>query len=342
MIHRSRARSRIYRVKRVAAYGIALLLLGYTVLFAVSLYVVPDAQHVDVANPKEQLYYDSTHVVTYDIFRLLRSSAPKLIVLGASNAEMGFRPTELEALYPGYEVACVCIGGQNISDIRGTLSLLLGILPRDVVRKSAFIAGICEGLFQEQHHPLGDIGSILGKSFAFRLKDGEPQPLLSPSRMDLLVRALRPAFFVQYLHRKHRSKRYSSDLNKYSQPLSDEEKQFLYDTHNMGNPEPNIEAWSRDLVAMSQMIGQYGAELVFVDLPIPDWHKERSLRHREYQQHLDELLGPALNPPRVQYVSLLDIEWLSRDENFVDDIHPQNEVTRDWSRALRERWVPGG
>jgi hypothetical protein len=342
----------------------------------ISTILLPDPEHVDVMLGRRLLrskkgntsiHYNCYRILALDSFRLRRSSKPKIIILGASNSMIGFRPDEMAPLFPEYEVANLGYPGATILDINEIAQMTQALLPPDVLENSVFVVSIWYGTFRIASADGWGVNDILCGTGLYKLEAGKLRSITNIEYMPFLSRALRPYFFVQFAlsmlpvpderiperpnlkHFLHNSHKFFEPIEKFSArwygpfqtPPSEKERDWL--VYEFFDQEPNGESelpqkGFEKLYDLCRLTQEAGARLVLVDVPVPEWHKQRSHLYQDYQRRKEIFLEKALRYSDVCYVNLLDVEELSGDRAFSDATHPALDMTKTWSEALSERW----
>lgn len=145
------------------------------------------------------IYHDPARMVALGRTPLCRTSKPKLLIVGASNTMIGFRPRELGPLLPRYEVHNLSIGASNMTQAHQVVRLAADILPPRVLHRSVFVVGCWYGdmidnrLRWPDHHTAVDrelLRSGLYADTGDRVREVLPVPL-----MPYALRALPPVLF---------------------------------------------------------------------------------------------------------------------------------------------------
>ncbi len=75
------------------------------------------------------------------------------------------------------------------------------------------------------------------------------------------------------------------------------------------------------------------SRVVLVDLPIPRWHAQGSPLYEEYLRHKKILLSNLEDKDGFAYLEMND---LSDDLDFSDEVHPKPRVTPQWAARIAE------
>ncbi|RJP17961.1 MAG: hypothetical protein C4520_15250 [Candidatus Abyssobacteria bacterium SURF_5] len=298
-------------------------------------------------------FVEAYRTLSLDACRLQRNERPKLIVLGSSNALFGFRPDELQPLFPQYEAANLSLPGSNMTDTRQVIELLEQLLPAHVKDKSLFVIGIFYGSVYGNGH---NVNEALVESRLYRWNGDGIRPIVPAQRVDLLVRVLRPVLVLNRPLKNSLSFFHSLSSNRPAaaeaappavirQPSGEkivqiDRNQWKQRTDNTDSRcrFENEERGFEELVRVCDLIQSCGGKLLLVDLPLPEWHQNVSEYHEKYQAQKQQHLAEALRYPSVYYVNLLENEKLCDERNYLDATHPGPVAATLWSKTLRQRW----
>src|SRR6185369_4536765 len=126
-----------------AVLGLYLAILGITLL------AVPlghgQTGPLDVARASSSLYLTEPKYVFMERSRL-DTPTDKLLVLGASNALVGFKRSELQELLPELEVNNISVGGSNITQLDQIVRLVHEVQSPAARRHDTFVLGLWYGV----------------------------------------------------------------------------------------------------------------------------------------------------------------------------------------------------
>ena len=332
--------------------GVALLAL-YGVLLALAWLLVPRqpaSQRIDTAHAAETLYITEPKYVFFARERL-RSVAPKLLLLGASNTMAGLKQRELEPLLPELEVHNLAVGGGNISEISQVAELVREVQDPAARRQTTYVIGLWYGVFASDrarwHTPDRNAGDtdIDIERYRYGFYRRTPQgaaPLLPPRYL-----ATEETLVLPYLalDRAARDLTVSlrARLSGKAPKLSDEQrnariigveeqqKYLAFWRDYMGGVPRLSDEQFQELERLVEAIVADGSRVVLVDLPIPSWHTRASELAVDYRERLQRAL-PALTA--LPGVTLLSLAGESNDEDFSDEVHPKPRVSPRWAERL--------
>ena len=296
--------------------------------------LVPERKYVDTC-----FHYFSTktphNAFIQDIWNLSNSDRPKMIFLGSSNTMFGFSRKSVQPIFPEYEVADCALPAGGVESVLQIVELIQDILPRDVLDKSVFVVGISYHLIFS--HDEG-IAEPLLKSGLYKLKDHRILPIMSPDKIHIIIRILRPHFFIQ--RKWTRVKRYFPRLlNKIHQRvadgkdegkriddfsvnrrLSEKRKKQLVRFHTSTFRPGDKEGFLK-LLDVCEAVEKRGGKLVLLDMPLPKWYQERASLHHKYQDTKGKYLESALDFQCVRYINLLKVPEFAEESMFRDASH---------------------
>lgn len=342
-------------MKTIARQSLFLLLgilVLYLLLLALSLLLVPPQRlegGLDSGRAGLSLYLTEPKYV-FLARGALASDHDKVIVLGASNAVVGFRQEHLQVLLPGVEVSNLAVGGSNLTQLRQIVELVQEAQEPAVRARNTFVIGLWYGLFADDrvrwHTPdrhAGDTDIDIERYRYGFYRRGEHGPVaLLPSRwLDAGVVLIHPWLVGDRLLRDA-SASLRDRLKGKAPPLSDEARNakrvdeaararyLAFWSDYMGGS--LSEAQFAQLEALIQDVRRTGGRVVLVDLPLPDWHKKRSPFTADYYRRLGEFLARHRDDAGVQVASIEGVR--AGDFDFSDEVHPKPRVTPQWSRQL--------
>jgi len=330
----------------VALYG---LLLGLTLLIAPG---DPGQGALDSARAGESLYLTEPKYVFFSRSRL-NSAQDKVLVVGASNALVGFKQGELQAALPEQEVHNIAVSGSNITQMGQIVELVREVQTPAARRHNTFVLALWYGVFAADsarwHTPdrhAGDTDIDLERyryGFYTRGQHGA-QSLLPPTALDTGAHLVHPYLVLDAVTRDV-TQSWRERLSGKSRKLTDEERNqrsVREDEHAgylafwrayMGGVDRLQDAPFQALSRIVNQIVAEGGRVVLVDLPIPAWHAAGSPLHADYERRLQSLLPSLADEPAVRVLRLPGGD----DDDFSDEVHPKPRVTAGWSQALASR-----
>jgi hypothetical protein len=287
-------------------------------------------------------------------------SGPNVVLVGASNVEVGFSPREVERTLAadGNDAAVhnLAVGGANVTETAEVVDLLLEAAPPERHRDLTVAIGLWFGLFTDDRQLWPDRPTDIDvERFRYGLyrKDGASgaiEPVL-PVRwlpaaallvrpflaLDVLVKGNLAALRVRLVGRPH-------DVAGPTPPPLDEEgrraRSLAFWRNYVGTDGALSDEQFERLDRLVRRLSEAGVRVLLVDLPLPQWHARRSPYYADYQQRKRRWIDAALaTTPNVRYASLQD---LSNDADYIDEVHPTPEAARRWVRRLVDALTDSG
>jgi hypothetical protein len=316
-----------------AAYGVIHLLLT-----AVTYLGYAQGERMDTLMASRTVYDSATKYMLLNL-DLLQGRRRRIIILGPSSAQVGFRPAHLESLLSGVDVHNVGLGNSTISTMSELLELFQQAAPRpdDII-----VLGVWYGVFQEDalRFPSGrtDIGNEkLRYGFFSEQADGTLKQRLPTRYFPLMGDLLRPyLLFPGLLH----------GLGGAANPTAQEMDHSVISTQAQARERGQWRSFLKSdqkvrpqeqferLLALAPRIVAAGGQLAVVDLPIAPW---LAADNADYSQH-QRLKRPYWRRLQaMQGVSVWDMQTLGHADMFVDGTHPRPKYRQGWGRWLATR-----
>jgi hypothetical protein len=326
----------------VALYGLLLLV---TLALRPA---TPARAALDSAQAGSSLYLTEPKYVFFSRSRL-NTPTQKLLVLGASNALVGFKQRELQAALPEREVHNISVSGSNITQLRQIVQLVREVQTPEARRHNTFVLGLWYGVFAadrarwhtpDRHPGDTDIDLERYRYGFYRRSAGGATPLLAPSALDTGAHLVHPYLVLDELARDvtrslreglsgKPAKLTDEQRNQRTVEASEQAGYLAFWRDYMGDVGVLSDAPFQTLRQLVQEVTADGGQLVLVDMPIPAWHAQGSPLHADYERRLGNLL-PELQARQVSVLRIHDDE----NEDFSDEVHPKPRVTERWSREL--------
>jgi hypothetical protein len=335
----------------LAAFYLGLFFLSF--LFYPAGYKGP----IDTSEASKTVFLTAPRLLAMNITQLSASGKKKLIFLGSSNVEEGFRPSEIKMFCPEYEIHNLAIGASNITQLRQVADLLFSAPPAGSLDGSVFVLGIWYGSFVHDaarwKKGVTSLERELFRYRTYRMHNGKPVPTFGWKALPYWNLALRPVFFISGIIENleneafPKMKRFAAVCIHERQvdfgilygkntrdAVAEKDKKYAlsYWRDYMNTPdECLVDEQFKELLALCEVLEKKKVRVILVDMPLPQWHSERSPYFRCYQRKKTEFLGKVLASMAVTYIDLQD---MGLDSDFYDSTHPVPEVTRYWSYRL--------
>jgi hypothetical protein len=330
-----------------ALYGV---LLGATLLFFPSAPAAPTldtglaADTIFMTEPKYAFLNRSPLTVPHS----------RLVLLGASNTVVGFRPPQLAPLLPEIEIDNLAVGGSNLTQIAQIVDLTQEMQKGQARHDTTFVLGIWYGLFAtnrarwytpERHPGDTDIDIERYRYGFYRRTDRGPVAVLPPKDLSLGVLFVHPLLVLDKLSREATSglrplirgkAALRTDAQRDATVLSESDKlKALAYWREQMQTERELDPEQFDV--LKNLIGRIianGDRVIIIDLPIPHWHAERSPVYPSYVRQMDALISGYKSTQGSAYI---DMKGQDNDLDFSDEVHPKPRVTRMWAERLAEQ-----
>ncbi len=338
-------------VVQLARLGAAVLAV-YAGLLIVTLLVVRrdhGTAELDAARAGSSLYLTEPKYVFMSRSRL-NTDTDKLLVLGASNALVGFKQGELAELLPGREVHNISVSGSNITQLAQIVDLVHEVQAPGARRRDTFVLGLWYGVFAsdqarwhtpDRHAGDTDIDLERFRYGFYRRSEGGAKAVLPPRLLSTGAALVHPYLVLDLLARdatQSLRERLSGKPPKLTDAARNarittpaEQQQYLaFWRRYMGSVDALSDAPFETLVRTVEKIVAEGGRVVLVDMPIPRWHAQGSPLHADYRQRMDELLPRLAQRDGVAVLRMHD----DAEQDFSDEVHPKPRVTAAWAREL--------
>lgn len=339
---------------------LAVMALLHALLIAVSLAIQPLGGRVDALEHRRSIHRGQFNAVVRGLVELAPSDGPQLLVVGASNALLGFRPDEIEALLPGTRVHNLATASMRADEMRDLVqtawnlesevqrkqttfvaALLFASFPgpRSVyVRRSDGIAAEVRrsGLFDESRDgfvPRWDRRAVRLAALLER-----PLALADAVRDEstLATYGLRSFFSAAYFERKLDAARLlrsdPSDMMLFPRADGPEGRAAslaFFQAALPGGVDALDPAQVDQVVALTRWATERNVHLVLVAMPSPQWVRDGLPFYGRYAAALDRIADASRGAATVHFVDLTNA-----DVPLWDASHPEPQGTRAWAEAL--------
>jgi len=338
---------------------IGAMLALYGVALALSLLLVPRAQigqRLDAGLATQSLYMTEPKYV-FLARGQLNNTHDKLLLVGASNMQAGFRQAQMQAQLPQAEVHNLAVGGSNITQVGQIIDLVREVQSPEARRHNTFVIGLWYGLFaddkarwytDDRHAGDTDIDIERYRYGFYRRTAQGPAPVLPPEHLEWGVVLIHPYLVLDRtardLTRSLRSyiaakPKVITDEQRNATVLSEaDKKKYLAFWHTyMGAAQTLGDAPFLVLERAVEQILADGGRVVLVDMPIPAWHAKGAALQADYLRRITPLLDRLQARPGVTVVPAFD----SDDDDFSDEVHPKPRVTNLWAQRLASAVTAG-
>lgn len=338
-------------LRQVALLGGSFVLL-YAVILALSLVLMPRSASSGRLNTGAA---GATVFMTEPKYVFLNrsavaSTAPKIILLGASNIVVGFKPAQLQPYLPGIEVHNLAVGGSNMTQVGQIVDLVQELQGHEAMHNTTYVIGMWYGMFAQdsvrwtspdRHAGDTDIDIERYRYGFFRRTKHGPEHVLPPRYLDAGVTLIYPYLALDRFVREETHglrdmiaprERMRTDAERDATIVSAAQKVEMlryWDTQLKTRGDLADEQFDK-LSATIEKILRSGGRVMLVDLPIPKWHAARSPYMNSYRLHRQQLLAHFAGRPGFRYFDKLGDD----DLDFSDEVHPKPRIAAHWSAVL--------
>ena len=223
--------------------------------------------------------------------RVLESSDNKVILVGASNAGVGFIQKAVQSRLGCAKVSNLAMGGANISEVAQVIDLVHEIQNDRDRRLNTFVIGVWFGMFVDSDIKYSDPDRNRGETDLdiekyrygfYRRSPTGPVAILPPNWLDAGVMAIRPILLVEKIAREARAginliltgrtsaQRTDAEREVAVMSAEDKKKALEYWNETMGRKERDF-PWSQVALLRDTIdsLLRSGERVILVDLPIP-------------------------------------------------------------------------
>jgi hypothetical protein len=298
-----------------------------------------------IHNSSGEIYLNSPRYIVWNRDSLKRSTS-KIILVGGSNLRKAIKMDIVRSKIRDIDVHNLSVGGMNITQAVHVIDLAYEMIPKPNFEKTTIVLALSYALFVHDKHRWQKIEGLKDSRVAtemikiglYQKVNGTLQPNIQPKYIPLLANFLRPFFTMAYakskltkfikrkltLPRKHIDQNWSN--------LIIQNNAFKYWTEYMGsdNSTLNLEQFIK-LKKLIASIRKKGSRVIIVDMPLPQWHMDRSAFFQEYQKIKDSYFGRKQPNLLESYINFYDQNDI---KEFADSGHLNQNGALNFSRRL--------
>jgi hypothetical protein len=322
------------------------ILCFYIVEFGLSSFLFPDRSGIlDMETAGKTLYSVGPRQAAYGSLRL-SNAEKKIVFVGESNVQLGFRPMQLVEFFPGVDIHNIAYGGMNMRERRQIVQLILSKVPEKDRGQLTIVMGIWYGSFvDDSRHWNGGPTSLEREMLRYGLyrdNDGNlPIARFNDALMPFATLLVKPFMLSSRFLLEERIAKTLNNME-YLNPQSnqvtrlDSKQDHEQAVANLKEKMGPLTAWSTEgfntLYSIANEVSSSGSNFVLVDMPIPTWHRNGVPHDHVYQERLSLLLERIALLPRFSYASLR--EDFTDDSYYYDHAHPRPEMTIRWANKV--------
>ncbi|WOH57342.1 MULTISPECIES: hypothetical protein [Bradyrhizobium] len=339
-----------------AALTFASFALLYGLVGGVSFLVFPDPSRGGVRDfqAAERTLFMTVPKYVFLGRSVLDGPGNKVLVVGASNAAVGFLQRRIQSKFECAQVSNLAIGGSNVSEVKQVIDLIHETQGNRDRTLNTFVISVWYGMFVDSEIKYVDPDRNRGDTdldieryrygFYRRTPEG-PVAVLPPNWLDVGVMMLRPLLLVEKAAREARSaanllltgrrSAQRTEIEREAAVMSEQEKRNALDywDKTMGSTSRISE---KEVDLLRNVIGSLvnaGETVLLVDLPIPAWHRDRSPYHQDYEQKIEDLSRQFKDRPNFVSMSMSDLDG---NEDYSDEVHAKRHLANIWSDRLAD------
>ena len=330
----------------VFLYGLAL---GGSLAVGVT---VPNGDGLDSWSAPNTLYLTAPKYVFLGRYAL-DTPAPKVLIIGASNAAVGFQRDMLQSLIGCAQVSNLAVGNANIAEVQQVVDLVQEVQDDQARHADTFVLGVWYGMFartttrwpgMDRHRGDTDIDIERYRYGFYRRTDAGPVAVLPPEWLHVGGILIRPYLVLEMLARNVTAQLrqavfmrvpVTTEADRDAAVMSDSEKQLALNDWKQAKMGGAPEISKRQVAILNTTIEKLlasGEKVVLVDLPIPAWHRDASPYEPSYARDVETGLFDHF-AGRTGFVGL-KLADLDADQDYSDEVHPKSYLAREWTRRL--------
>jgi hypothetical protein len=313
---------------------------------------------VDAQKGEHTIFQNALITVVYNTPTIAaRANKPEVVILGSSNARLGFRPAQLSPLIGNVPVHNLGIGAQNMGSYCEIIDLIYRQTPPAYRHNMVFAIGIWYGAMvsNERRWPGGmtSVDDELLRCFGlFQQTGGTGVKFILPDRyLSVALRSvwplLAPRGIYEQIWRYLLFHQYIRSLPPGVQPSIDRPDsvldgqvigdELLHEKANReidkyGPVEKLGDGAYEDLLRITRRIHAEGGQLVLLDLPLTTAGYETKA-YGIYKVRMRDFISKLQQEGLVQYG---DLRPHFDNKSFYDYVHPRPKVRPEWARLAAE------
>jgi hypothetical protein len=349
-----------YILKQMAMTALCLGIL-YSVVLGITFIVMPapprGAGWLDLSRASDSLYLTAPKqaVLGRDV---LDVPDRKVLLIGASNTNAGFRQEQVQKLVPCAKVSNLGVGSANITEVRQMIDIVKEVEDDAARRSNTFVIGVWFGMFADtelrwpwadRHRGDTDIDIERYRYGFYRRTAAGPVALLPPNWLRFEVLLIRPYLFIEKITRDAtyrmrqtlftRRQANLTDAEREIQVMSEKQKSTALDAwrQNMGGTSDISQAQVALLQDTIEELLRSGDKVVLADLPIPSWHRDASPYQPGYARAVQKMFDHFANRSGFTSLRMSDLET---DLDYSDEVHPKPHLAKVWASRLAQELNP--
>jgi len=347
----------------LAQLGKTLLVMAacHAVLVGVSLWLFPPTRDVDALD-RSALYRGAFERAVFGALESGFGDGRQLVVVGSSNALLGFRPSEIEALLPDVRVHNLSTASMRMDEIRQMVQLVWDVMPAAQRKRTTFVVTLIFASFPPPKSLYvrreAGVAHEIRRSGAFVELDGDLVPRWTGPPLTAALLLRRPLALAEvvadelsslgwgvqeFLSAAFRKRVFDPSLLAQRRP--DDVLLFpradtphgklaslaFFRAALAGEGDGLGRAQFDELARLRRWAEANGVDLVLVGMPVPGWVRDGLPYFAEYERELRRVLDDPGDGPGARFVDLA-----SADLPMWDATHPEPGGTSAWAARLIE------
>lgn len=305
---------------------------------------------VDTGTSGASVYATATKYLMF-MQPALRTESRRVIVLGASNADIELRPQVLGQTVRCAPIDNLSIGNENITELAQTAQIALGNRQYAGPTSDVYVLGIWFGLFGDskprwngpgREHNETDLDLEFQRYGNYRKSGDFYESRFGPAYESLLNSLVSPFALFEKISRETTAQMRNfffirpdsrTDEEREAAVVSDAEKEaaIVYWQRQLGSKEHLAPAQFDLLAKTITMLSQGRNKVVVVDLPIPSWWDAAVPMAREYKDRLAAMERTFADDGSVKFISL---DRFDKPEYFSDEVHAKPSIASQIGQSV--------
>jgi hypothetical protein len=325
----------------------------YGTLIVASFLIIPkdnSSEILDTSLAENTVYATSAKYLFFGRGTLVKPER-RVLIVGASNADLGMRPKQLQEHIPCALVSNLSLGNENATEMQQTVDLVHFMQDPETRLQDTFVFGIWYGVFgsSEDRWPLSsrkdsetDIDLELYRyGFYHRTSEG-PRSLFPPAWLPVEATLIRPFLVAENIARRlteklrgyffiRPPKRTDAEREASHFSLQERNDAIAYWQNQMGHKDDiSAEQFARFESMIEHLLDAH-EKVVVADLPIPQWHQRGIVYDSKYRLRLPELLKKFEGREGFAFSNISELDM---NDDYSDEVHPKPHLAKIWAERI--------